>query len=594
MSSPSGSCSAPGTKLLVLALAVAALVVLPLGVATLAQHGGSRLQVSCCRDKALAAFNDQTRAWAAANASLARATVVLVATVTGGLAAPAPPAAPLLHAQQAYAVSVFGGTGGIELDSPAGVANFLTLRPFSQASPTYPSFDVAAKGRFRLTPGGGIEVPLFRVRQGERCAGRRRLLAGEAAAAGGAAAGGEGGVASVNSGYLRRRLPGGSTGGGGGGGGRGGRGDRTPKGGNGGGSDGGCEMVKYDIYERLARICVTANASGAPAPVGNVWVGCISGAASAAAEYVGTSSAGEQPLGELVFQVRAESDPVVAAMRANADYLVYDNGGVGMIAAGAVCSLIVCCYCCYAHAYCGARASAAKADARANDATAAPEVGSNQAATAAGHIVNPLRLGGDTTDPRPQRGSSLTDSWPSRPSGSALPPLPLPLPRPSPPLPQQPSAPPAPHGSDSWPPRPSGGALPPLPRPPPTPPQQPLAPPASHGSSRALWLAEPTTAAFALVSSVTPGSPASLGGLRAGDLIVSLFGARNFEAVAEAAAHVAAAGAVEPCEVLREGVPLTLWLAPRRADAAAYTQWAGLLGATLEGTEEGGEEEGVA
>ena len=84
-------------------------------------------------------------------------------------------------------------------------------------------------------------------------------------------------------------------------------------------------------------------------------------------------------------------------------------------------------------------------------------------------------------------------------------------------------------------------------------------------------------APFAIVKSVTPGSPADLAGLRAGDGLVSLCGARSFDAVGACLAQCEAQRAAPPSEVLRGGASFALFISPHLGE-----RWAGRLGAVID------------
>ena len=101
--------------------------------------------------------------------------------------------------------------------------------------------------------------------------------------------------------------------------------------------------------------------------------------------------------------------------------------------------------------------------------------------------------------------------------------------------------------------------------------------PSSKGSFKQQPLPMGRPEPFALVVSVTRGSPADLAGLRAGDAVVGLCGARSFESIKSCLAAAEALGAAPPSEVIRGGTITTLFIKPRIGDG-----WSGRLGADVE------------
>ena len=96
----------------------------------------------------------------------------------------------------------------------------------------------------------------------------------------------------------------------------------------------------------------------------------------------------------------------------------------------------------------------------------------------------------------------------------------------------------------------------------------------------------PQPTVFAVVSSVATGSPAFVGGLRAADRIVTLFGARGFCDIAEAVAQAENTEKPQPVMILRAGELKTLYITPRHAPEGASPSWHGALGAKVEEVEE--------
>ena len=69
---------------------------------------------------------------------------------------------------------------------------------------------------------------------------------------------------------------------------------------------------------------------------------------------------------------------------------------------------------------------------------------------------------------------------------------------------------------------------------------------------------------FARVAAVTPGSPADVAGLRIGDALISLCGAREFTSVGSCLGAAETLGAAPPSQILRGGVSIALFIQPRK------------------------------
>ena len=72
------------------------------------------------------------------------------------------------------------------------------------------------------------------------------------------------------------------------------------------------------------------------------------------------------------------------------------------------------------------------------------------------------------------------------------------------------------------------------------------------------------TEPFARVAAVTPGSPADVAGLRVGDALISLCGAREFTSVGSCLGAAETLGAAPPSQILRGGVSIALFIQPRK------------------------------
>jgi len=81
---------------------------------------------------------------------------------------------------------------------------------------------------------------------------------------------------------------------------------------------------------------------------------------------------------------------------------------------------------------------------------------------------------------------------------------------------------------------------------------------------------------FAVVTVVTSGSPADIAGLRVGDCVVSMCGARSFKDVGPCLARCEETRSAPASELLRGGASVMIYCSPH-----AGSGWAGRLGATI-------------